>query len=298
LVAVVRSEPGLEEHAASYNSSGYSSVSQFLAETKGFDLRLFEPNSACSIDSGVIECTQKERREGKRGLLFSLLQSIGRKPIDYFEFGVMNCNTFNRVIEWTPSREARFYGFDTFQGLPEPWVRELRHGVGLGRRAGDLKAVHAPAVYDRRATLFKGLFQDSLPEALQLAFPNGRQLERPTFVNIDSDLYSAALFALTSMHPLLRSGDYVYFDEFFDALNEFSAFNDYIRAYATKSWFVPVARAYDGMLFRVELPPQPSTEQLNKRTTSFLDRMKAHLRTRISLRKPYNPGRDRKGEAT
>jgi hypothetical protein len=132
--------------------------------------------------------------------------------------------------------------------------------VGVVRPAGDLKAAHPPAVYDARATLFKGLFQDTLPQALELAFPVGRQQHRPLFVNIDCDLYSGALYALASMHALLRSGDYVYHDEFFDAMNEFSAFNDYIRSHGTKDWFTPVARAYDGMLFRINLPPQPGVE--------------------------------------
>ena len=108
------------------------------------------------------------------GLLTWLLQSIGGKPFDYFEFGVMSCRTFNRVIEGAANREARFYGFDTFEGLPEPWVKETASGaLRLGRAAGELKSEHAPAVYDARATLFKGLFQDTLPEALERAFPNG-----------------------------------------------------------------------------------------------------------------------------
>ena len=111
-------------------------------------------------------------------------------------------------------------------------------------------------------------------------------------LNIDSDLYSSALYALTSMHVLLRSGDYVYFDEFFDSLNEFSAFNDYIRSYNTKSWFVPVARAYDGMLFRIEIPEaEKPAEVIDQRSTKFLERLKAYARARVSLLKANDPGR-------
>ena len=91
------------------------------------------------------------------------------------------------------------------------------------------------------------------------------------------------------MHPLLRSGDYIYFDEFFDALNEFAAFNDYIRAYNAKDWFAPVARSYDGLLFRVALP-QPSegaASVIERRTTSYLERLKAHARARASMWKGH-----------
>ena len=293
MVAIVRSSPKSEAHASSYYADGYRNVDAFLAEAKAFDIRLFEPNPAVSIDQGPIRCTQKERRLGKRGLLRWLLQSIGGQPIDYFEFGVMSCKTFNRVIEWTPHDEARFFGFDTFDGLPQPWVRERNDGVlWLGRAAGELKAAYPPAVYDERAVLFKGLFQDTLPEALQTAFPSGRQAQRPMLINVDSDLYSSALYVLTSMHPLLRSGDYVYFDEFFDALNEFSAFNDYVRAYNSKAWFKPIARAYDGMLFRVEMPGgREAAEMIDQRSTHFLERVKAYVRARLSLRAPNDPGR-------
>ena len=293
MVAIVRSSPKSEAHASSYFADGYRNVEAFLAEAKAFDIRLFEPNPAVSIDHGPIRCTQKERRLGKRGLLRWLLQSVGGQPIDYFEFGVMSCKTFNRVIEWTPHDEARFFGFDTFDGLPQPWVRQRKDGaLWLGREAGELKAAYPPAVYDERAVLFKGLFQDTLPEALQTAFPSGRQAQRPMLINVDSDLYSSALYVLTSMHPLLRSGDYVYFDEFFDALNEFSAFNDYVRAYNSKAWFKPIARAYDGMLFRVEMAGgREAAEMIDQRSTHFLERVKAYVRARLSLRAPNDPGR-------
>ncbi len=294
MVAIVGKSRNSEAHASSYYSDGYRSMEAFLEETKGAELRLFEPNPEVSIEHGPIRCTQKERRLGKRGLLRWLLKSLGTQPIDYLEFGVMSCATFNRVIEWTPEPKARFYGFDTFEGLPQPWVRIRKNGaLWVGREAGDLKAAFPPAVYDERALLFKGLFQETLPEALQQVFPDGRRKERPMVVNIDSDLYSAALYVLTSMHPLLRTGDYVYFDEFFDALNEFSAFNDYVRAFNSKGWFKPVARAYDGMLFRVELPgaARETVETIDRSSTQFLQRMRAYVRARVSLWAPNDPGR-------
>ena len=161
-----------------------------------------------------------------------------------------------------------------------------------GRDIGDLKPASPPAVYDERATLFKGLFQEPCRKRSSGLFPWADEPDRLMVLNIDSDLYSSALYALTSMHPLLRSGDYIYFDEFFDALNEFSAFNDYIRSYNTKSWFMPVARAYDGILFRIEIPEaETPAELIDRRSTKFLDRMRAYVRARVSLLKPNDPGR-------
>jgi hypothetical protein len=289
MAAIVEKLPADDAEVSRYYANGYRSIDTFLAEAKRFPVRLFEPNIAATRSTA----TQKQRREGKRGLMHWLVDSLGRQDIDYFEFGVMSCGTFNRVIEWTLNSESKFYGFDTFDGLPEPWVRIRRDGsLWTGRDIGDLKSTSPPAVYDNRALLFKGLFQDTLPDALGRAFPHGRKPSRSMVLNIDSDLYSSALYALTSMHVLLRSGDYVYFDEFFDPLNEFSAFNDYIRSYNTKSWFVPVARAYDGMLFRTEIPEaERPAEVIDQRSTKFLERLKAYARARVSLLKPNDPGR-------
>ena len=98
-------------------------------------------------------------------------------------------------------------------------------------------------------------------------------------MNIDSDLYSSALYVLTSMHPLLRSGDYVYFDEFFDALNEFSAFNDYVRAYNSKTWFepsrAPMTACCSGSRCLRRATP---AEAIDRRSTTFLERLKAYVR--------------------
>jgi hypothetical protein len=293
-MAAIESTSRDDKNIERYYANGYRELAAFLGENRQGRLRFFEPNNPlASAEREPTRATQKERREGKRGLIKWLVQSHGYRGFDYFEFGVMSCGTFNRVLEWTPSSESKFYGFDTFDGLPEPWVREREDGsLWVGRNAGDLKAVGEPAVYDERATLFKGLFQETLPDALVRAFPKGRAADRPLIINVDSDLYSSALYVLTSMHSLLRHGDHVYFDEFFDSLNEFAAFNDYIRSYNTKAWFVPVARAYDGMAFRVEIPNiNTPAEVIDRRTTHFLDRIKAWALARISLLRPNDPGR-------
>jgi O-methyltransferase len=289
MAAIVEKLPADDPEISRYYANGYRSIDAFLAEAKQFPVRLFEPNATATRATA----THKERREGKRGLVKWLLESLSRTDFDYFEFGVMSCGTFNRVIEWTPNSESKFYGFDTFDGLPEPWVRIRKDGsLWTGRDIGDLKSASPPAVYDARAMLFKGLFQDTLPDALGRAFSHGRTPGRAMVLNIDSDLYSSALYALTSMHVLLRSGDYVYFDEFFDPLNEFSAFNDYIRSYNTKAWFVPIARAYDGMLFRIDIPEtETPADVIDQRSTRFLERLKAYVRARVSLLKANDPGR-------
>ena len=53
-------------------------------------------------------------------------------------------------------------------------------------------------------------------------------------MHIDCDLYSAALFCLATLDPIMRAGTIVIFDEFYDVLNEFAAFRDYSEAFMRK----------------------------------------------------------------
>ncbi|MBK6815843.1 MAG: hypothetical protein IPG82_10420 [Saprospiraceae bacterium] len=59
----------------------------------------------------------------------------------------------------------KFYGFDTFEGLPERW----------GHLAAGSMTAHGnvPAIQDGRAGFIKGLFQDTLP-----GFLHGKILHR------------------------------------------------------------------------------------------------------------------------
>ena len=133
MAAIVEKLPTDEEHVARYYAGGYRSIDAFLAEAKRFPIRLFEPNPAVSIDRGADRRSlRRSGAQGKRGLMKWLIESLGSADFDYFEFGVMSCGTFNRVIEWTPNSESRFYGFDTFDGLPEPWVRAAARTARCG----------------------------------------------------------------------------------------------------------------------------------------------------------------------
>jgi hypothetical protein len=47
------------------------------------------------------------------------------------------------------------------------------------------------------------------------------------------------------------------------------------------------------MLFRMALPvgPRAPAEMIDRRSTNFLERMKAYVRARVSLLQPNDPGR-------
>lgn len=195
-----------------------------------------------------LHTVREDFNQAKPKLLRQACALADRPGLAYVEFGVRAGVSMTLVSETIKHPSARFYGLDTFTGLPEGWVPAYgnRGGtISTPRAPGQMAVKNMPDIDDRRVVLIKGLFQDTLPLVLpQLG-------DRPLFVNVDCDTYTGALYALTMMHPYLKPGDIIYFDEFVDELNEFAAFNDYVRSFYMRDRMKLVGRAYDGFLFSV-----------------------------------------------
>jgi O-methyltransferase len=142
-----------------------------------------------------------------------------RAVIDYFEFGVAEGNSLRSWCGINSHERSRFFGFDSFQGLPSDWTKE--HPKGQFSTGGKL-----PDIGDSRVELVPGWFQQSLPEFLA----RYRQLA-PIVIHNDSDLYSSTLFCLANMNPLIARGTLIIFDEFYDTLHEYRALSDYCEAF-------------------------------------------------------------------
>jgi hypothetical protein len=165
---------------------------------------------------------------------------IGDEPIDYLEFGVYEGGSIKRWLQLNPHPESRFAGFDTFEGLPEQWVRINDKMQTAAFDTGG----SVPHVDDARVQFVKGLFQDTLG-----GFLDGFKPRSQLVVHMDADLYSSTLYALTKCDEILVPGTIVMFDEFSSVLNEFAALADYCSAYrreydvvgATAEYFAQVA---------------------------------------------------------
>jgi len=161
---------------------------------------------------------------GNRFELYEFIDSnvLEHQPIDYIEFGVYQGTSLFKWAEVNTHAESRFYGFDTFEGLPETWDR-IRDPFAKGHfdTGGQV-----PDTDDGRVRFVKGLFQETLPGFLQ-EFEARSQI----VVHSDSDLYSSTLYCLTQCDRLLRSGSVLLFDDFSTSSHEFQAFYDYARSY-------------------------------------------------------------------
>jgi O-methyltransferase len=142
-------------------------------------------------------------------------------PIDYLEFGVHQGDS---LLYWASINEhpkSRFFGFDSFEGLPEHWNRN--YPKGCFDMAGE-----QPNSSDPRVKFIKGWFQDTLGDFLGRYFspPGTRRI-----VHVDCDLYSSTLYCLTMLDKVLEPGTIVIFDEFGDVQHEFRALEDYMASY-------------------------------------------------------------------
>ncbi|ANQ52938.2 class I SAM-dependent methyltransferase (plasmid) [Flammeovirga sp. MY04] len=142
--------------------------------------------------------------------------------IDYFEFGVANGKSFEWWLDNIKNKNASFFGFDTFTGLPENW--------GYFFRKGDMSCHNIlPTINDTRHQFIQGLFQETL-----LTFLKSHKINKKKIIHLDADLYSSTLFVLTTISSYLKKGDIIIFDEFNVPLGEFKAFKDWIESYYIK----------------------------------------------------------------
>jgi len=163
---------------------------------------------------------------------------FGNRQITYLEFGVGHGNSLRWWTENNLHPDSSFWGFDTFEGLPEKYGN---YDAGRFSLDGNF-----PDIQDDRIRFIKGLFQQTLLKTLP-----DIHFKDPLIVHIDSDLYTAALFTLGILYPYLKPGDYIIFDEFVVPGHEFKAFEDFTRSFYLDLEPVGAINNYLQMIFRV-----------------------------------------------
>lgn len=145
---------------------------------------------------------------------------VKKAPIDYLEFGVAGGDSIRHWLRLNSNVESRFFGFDSFEGLPEDWHSNAPKGTFS--RKGSI-----PQIDDSRVKFIKGLFQKSLPQFLESFFVQNRLV-----VHFDSDLYSSTLYTMVSLDKFITSGNIFVFDEFTarGCTDEYAALHDYCIA--------------------------------------------------------------------
>ena len=146
----------------------------------------------------------------------------------YLELGVASGDSLRFLAAAFPRKQ--FLGFDSFEGLPEAWVRgDNRVWKGAFRQE------HLPSV-PPNAQLVPGWFRDTLPPFSK---------KPVAFLHVDCDLYSSTREALEMLD--IGPGAVIAFDEFYNypgfEEHEFKAFGEFLL----KKRFKAKAIAYNAV---------------------------------------------------
>jgi hypothetical protein len=148
---------------------------------------------------------------------FTISKIEALSPCDILEFGCYKATSINYFSTRLPNN--KFYGFDSFKGLPGDWF-----GQHLPMGTFDLKS-NLPTV-SKNVELIPGWFDESLPKF----FEKNSDLNA-FFLHIDSDTYDSASTVLMNAKDLLKPGVLVLFDEYLSYPNwengEFLAWQEF-----------------------------------------------------------------------
>lgn len=180
------------------------------------------------------------RDHANRYKLYTFLiekESLSTQPIDYLEFGVSQGHSFRWWAGTNKNADSRFYGFDTFEGLPENW----------GTYDKGAMAASIPQIDDVRCAFIKGIFQDTLFDFIK-SHPLS---DKRKIIHLDADLFSATLFALTTVAPYLNKGDILLFDEFNVPNHEWMAYKIFIDSFYVKTELLGAVNNYYQVAFKI-----------------------------------------------
>ncbi|MGE5520555.1 MAG: TylF/MycF/NovP-related O-methyltransferase [Candidatus Dadabacteria bacterium] len=183
---------------------------------------------------GYNDFYQQKWDYNRRYLLYEAIgkqESVFELPIDYFEFGVAGGHSFKWWLEHNTNEHSRFFGFDTFEGLPENWGPFKK-----GAMAVEMESLN---IHDPRASFYKGLFQDTLIPFLEKYDGKNRRL-----VHLDADLFSSTIFSLSQLYRFFKPGDILLFDEFAVPRHEFLAFKVFSESFYVNYEVIGAANNY------------------------------------------------------
>ncbi len=145
------------------------------------------------------------------------------------EFGVATGKTINRIAAAFP--EDRVYGFDSFEGLPEPWRADYQKGY--------FARENLPQVREN-VELIVGWFNETLP-----GFLASREGD-VSFLHIDCDLYSSTMTVLDLLAERIKPGTVILFDEYFNypgwRNHEHKAFREFTDKYMVSFDYIGAVR--------------------------------------------------------
>lgn len=134
----------------------------------------------------------------------------------HLEFGVYHGESIKYLSSLSKNT---FYGFDSFEGLPENW--------GDWMKKGSFRTNGKPNIESEKIKLIVGLFENTIDSFME------NHTENISFIHIDCDLYSSTKTIFDKMRSRFVSGTVILFDEIFNypiyAEHEIKAFAEFLE---------------------------------------------------------------------
>jgi O-methyltransferase len=149
---------------------------------------------------------------------------LNSQALQYFEFGVYQGKSIKYWLSKNQNPASSFYGFDSFEGLPEYWSPTMQKG------AFNVQG-QIPQIDDNRVRFIKGWFNQTLPSFLKTVTPHdGKRI----ILHLDADLYSSTYYVLNYFffQGFIKKDTILIFDEVVVASiadTEFRAFYDFME---------------------------------------------------------------------
>jgi Methyltransferase domain len=155
------------------------------------------------------------------------------------EFGVWKGESINFFAR--NCKEARVFGFDSFEGLEEDWYG-YKLQKGFFSMNGELPRVES------NVKLIKGWFEDTVPNFIKEL--GGEQI---SILHVDVDTYKPSKYLLNAFAKNLTRGSIIIFDEYFGYTNwrshEFRAFQEFVSNFGIKYKYI----GYTNMAVAIEI---------------------------------------------
>lgn len=146
----------------------------------------------------------------------------------FLEFGTYKGESINFCSSLIP--EAKFYGFDSFEGLPETsgvWVK------------GEFDVKEKLPKANKNVSLIKGYFNETLPKFLE------EHKEKAAFIHIDCDLYSSTKTVFDNIYDRIVPNTVIQFDEYYNypgwRNHEFKAFQEFCKKYSVEYEYIGIS---------------------------------------------------------
>jgi O-methyltransferase len=197
----------------------------------------------------------------KEEMLYTCLEYAHLAEVkgDYLEFGMWKGGSmiaaYHLAKRFDSLRDMRFYGFDSFQGMPSVTLNQTEaDAFPPGTFAAGLDEVRqnliAAKVNMSRVELIPGWYSDTLNVATQQRLP----LRAAAVVNIDCDVYESTVAVLAFIEHYLVDGSVLIFDDWYcfanradlgeqKAFSEWLALNQHLRVTPYKEF------GWDGRAF-------------------------------------------------